>query len=67
MTPSRDLVLGLAAALGFGGADFMARQVTQRIGFLSTLFFLQTLGAIGLLPLASSMSARCGTPPVRGC
>lgn len=30
----------------------MARQVTQRIGFLSTLFFLQTLGAIGLLPLA---------------
>jgi drug/metabolite transporter (DMT)-like permease len=52
VTPSRDLVFGLAAALGFGSADFLARQATHRIGFFSTLFFLQTLGALGLLPLA---------------
>lgn len=52
MTPPKDVVLGLLAALGFGSADFLARQVTYRIGFLSTLFLLQTLGSLGLLPLA---------------
>jgi drug/metabolite transporter (DMT)-like permease len=52
VTFSRDVLLGLGAALGFGTADFIARQVTHRIGYASTLFFLQTFGSIGLLPLA---------------
>ncbi len=52
MTLSGDVLFGLAAALGFGAADFLARQVTQRLGYLSTLFFIQTLGSLGLLPLA---------------
>lgn len=48
----RDVVFGLAAAAGFGTADFIARQVTHRVGFLGALFFLQVLGAIGLSPFA---------------
>jgi drug/metabolite transporter (DMT)-like permease len=48
----RDVVFGLAAAGGFGTADFIARQVTHRIGFLAALFFLQALGSLGLSPLA---------------
>jgi drug/metabolite transporter (DMT)-like permease len=52
VTPTHDLFFGLAAALGFGSADFLARQATHRIGFFSTLFFLQALGGLGLLPLA---------------
>jgi len=52
VTFSTDVLLGLAAALGFGTADFIARHVTHRIGYVSTLFFLQTLGSIGLVPFA---------------
>ena len=52
MTLSTDVLLGLAAALGFGTADFIARHVTQRLGYVSTLFFLQAIGSIGLLPFA---------------
>ena len=52
MTLSTDVLLGLAAAVGFGTADFVARNVTQRLGYLTTLFFLQTIGSIGLLPFA---------------
>jgi drug/metabolite transporter (DMT)-like permease len=52
VTLSTDVLLGLAAALGFGTADFIARHATQRLGYLSTLFFLQTIGSLGLLPFA---------------
>ncbi len=52
MTVSSDVLLGLAAALGFGIADFLARQVTQRLGYVSTLFLLQTIGSLVLVPLA---------------
>jgi drug/metabolite transporter (DMT)-like permease len=51
MAASRDVVFGLASALGFGTADFIARQVTHRVGALGALFFLQALGSLGLTPL----------------
>lgn len=46
------MLLGLAAALGFGTADFVARNVTQRLGYLSTLLYLQVLGGIVVVPFA---------------
>ena len=51
-------MFGLAAAAGFGTADFIARGVAYRIGFLSALFYLQALGSLGLLPLAFAYEHR---------
>lgn len=47
-----DVMYGLCAAVGFGGADFLSRSVSHRVGFLNTLFYLQTIGGLGLLPLS---------------
>lgn len=49
---STAVLLGLAAAVGFGTADFIARNVTQRLGYLSTLFYLQVLGGLVVVPFA---------------
>jgi drug/metabolite transporter (DMT)-like permease len=46
-----DVLYGLGAAVGFGSADFLSRGVSHRIGFLSTLFYLQLIGGAALLPL----------------
>ena len=47
-----DVVYGLTAAVAFGSADFLARQVTHRVGFFTTLFILQLIGALILVPPA---------------
>lgn len=38
------IFLGLAAALGWGGADFLARHSARRIGSYSTFVFIQCVG-----------------------
>jgi drug/metabolite transporter (DMT)-like permease len=40
------IILGLAAALCWGAADFLARSLTQVIGTYRTLFFMQFIGAL---------------------
>jgi drug/metabolite transporter (DMT)-like permease len=42
------IFLGLAAALCWGAADFLARSLTQVIGTYRTLFFMQFIGAFVL-------------------
>jgi drug/metabolite transporter (DMT)-like permease len=42
------IVLALAAALGWGVADFMARFATRRTGALRALLFMQVFGIIAL-------------------
>lgn len=42
------ILLGLAAAFNWGGADFMARFATRRIGALRALLFMQLFGFLAL-------------------
>lgn len=42
------IFLGLAAAFNWGGADFMARFATRRIGALRALLFMQLFGFLAL-------------------
>src|SRR6202165_1173697 len=42
------IILGLAAALCWGAADFLARSLTQVIGTYRTLFFMQFICALVL-------------------
>ncbi|GEM_PF-90783 len=42
------IILGLAAALGWGTADFLARSATRLIGTYRTLFFMQFIGLMSL-------------------
>ena len=42
------IILGLAAAIFWGAADFLARYSTRIIGTYRTLFFLQFFGLVGL-------------------
>jgi drug/metabolite transporter (DMT)-like permease len=42
------LAYGLAAAIGWGTADFLARYATQRIGPFRSLLFMQFVGMAGL-------------------
>lgn len=42
------IFLGLAAALNWGAADFMARFATRRIGALRALLFMQLFGFLAL-------------------
>jgi drug/metabolite transporter (DMT)-like permease len=49
------IVLGVTAALCWGAADFLARFSSRRVGFYSTLFFMQFIGLASLsLYLAST-------------
>ena len=43
-----SIILGLAAAIFWGAADFLARYSTRMIGTYRTLFFLQFFGLVGL-------------------
>jgi drug/metabolite transporter (DMT)-like permease len=43
-----SIFLGLAAALGWGVADFLARSSARRIGAYRTLFFMQCFGLAAL-------------------
>jgi drug/metabolite transporter (DMT)-like permease len=47
-----DVVYGLTAAGAFGCADFLARHVTHRVGFFTTMFILQLIGALIVVPFA---------------
>ena len=42
------ILLGLAAALGWGGADFMARFASRRVGAYRTLLYMQYFGLVAL-------------------
>jgi drug/metabolite transporter (DMT)-like permease len=42
------ILLGLAAALGWGVADFMARFSTRRVGTYRTLLYMQLVGFLAL-------------------
>jgi drug/metabolite transporter (DMT)-like permease len=46
------VVYGLVSAGAFGCADFLARQVSHRVGYFTTLFILQSIGTIILAPFA---------------
>jgi len=48
------IALGLAAALGWGAADFMARFASRRVGAYRTLLFMQLAG---FLVLTAGMAA----------
>jgi drug/metabolite transporter (DMT)-like permease len=54
------ITLGLAAALCWGTADFLARSLTQVIGTYRTLFFMQFIGAfvLSIYVLSSGEVAR---------
>jgi drug/metabolite transporter (DMT)-like permease len=54
------IILGLAAALCWGAADFLARSLTQVIGTYRTLFFMQFIGAfvLSIYVLSSGEAAR---------
>jgi drug/metabolite transporter (DMT)-like permease len=54
------IILGLAAALCWGSADFLARSLTQIIGTYRTLFFMQFIGAsvLSIYVLGSGEAAR---------
>lgn len=50
------ILYGLAAALSWGSADFIARFSAQRIGAYRTLFFMQSVGSLcGVLYIASTI------------
>jgi drug/metabolite transporter (DMT)-like permease len=40
------ILLGLLTALAWGGADFIARFATQRVGTLRTMLYMQTIGLL---------------------
>ena len=54
------IILGLGAALCWGAADFLARNLTQTIGTYRTLFFMQFIGAfvLSIYVLSSGEAAR---------
>lgn len=54
------IILGLGAALCWGAADFLARNLTQIIGTYRTLFFMQFIGAfvLSIYVLGSGEAAR---------
>ncbi|MBE2272377.1 MAG: DMT family transporter [Anaerolinea sp.] len=43
-----EIILGLTAALGWGGGDFLAGQLSRRLGSFRTLFFAQIIGILAL-------------------
>ncbi len=45
------ILYGLSAALCFGVADFYATKATRRVGVLITLFAVQAIGALAILPV----------------
>ena len=42
------IALGMAAAIGWGAADFLARYSTRRVGTIRSLFYMQFVGLVGL-------------------
>src|SRR5258705_12884229 len=40
------IMLGLLTALTWGGADFLARFATRRIGTLRAMFYMQSIGFV---------------------
>ena len=54
------IILGLGAALCWGAADFLARNLTQIIGTYRTLLFMQFIGAfvLSIYVLSSGEAAR---------
>lgn len=52
MAPLRDVGFGLTTALGYGTADYIAKRTTDRVGFVETLWYLESIGAPILVVLA---------------
>ncbi len=62
-----EILLGLGAALGWGGADFVAGTLARQIGSFRTLFFAQFVGftALGGYALLTGLFAQLmGQPPI---
>jgi drug/metabolite transporter (DMT)-like permease len=57
MSALSDIASGLTAAVGYGTADFVARQASHRIGHVRVLLFLEVFGMILLLPLAIGLES----------
>lgn len=58
----RDIGLGLATALGYGTADFVAKRTTDRVGFVETLWYLELVGSVLLVVLAWVLEPGRGLP-----
>ena len=52
MASFRDVAFGLATALGYGTADYVAKRTTDRVGFVETLWYLEMIGVPLLVVLA---------------
>jgi len=52
MASFRDVGFGLATALGYGTADYVAKRTTDRVGFVETLWYLEMIGVPLLIVLA---------------
>lgn len=59
----RDIGFGLATALGYGTADFVAKRTADRVGFVETLWYLESLGTPILVALALLLE-RVATVPL---
>jgi uncharacterized membrane protein len=61
---SLGIVFGLAAALGWGVSDFVARFASRRVGAYRALFFMQVIGLIALsVHLAATGGPSRGAAP----
>jgi drug/metabolite transporter (DMT)-like permease len=52
MAALRDIGFGLATALGYGTADYVAKRTADRVGFVETLWYLELVGVPLLVVLA---------------
>lgn len=59
---SSAVAYGLATALGAGSADYLAKTTTDRVGALSSLWFLEFFGAPILVALAIAFDGIRGVP-----
>ena len=59
----RDIGFGLATALGYGTADFVAKRTADRVGFVETLWYLESIGTPILVALALLLE-RVATVPL---
>lgn len=64
MSTATDVGFGLGAAGGYGTSDYLAKTATDRIGFLSTLLYLEIFGT-PLLVIAA-LALEPGRPPAFG-
>ena len=62
MASLRDVGFGLATALGYGTADYVAKRTTDRVGFVETLWYLELIGVPILIVLALLLEPGASLP-----